>query len=274
MYYKNYYCDSLASFIYEVYPRIDLEDFEISKQDDALLCDYAVLKNKLAGVAELNIGCKFSENGLSALKKYGLKGNAVVSAKDYEFKENVIPHIKSLLDYSESQLQELSTLALKKPVMITFGRSLDEMGMIDKTYNLSPAHFIEDLGFLDRECYILGGNYLDKDELNVLGGYDTRIILSPCADMLLGRGFVNLSPLRSQNISIGFASDVYPKVDMMQEIWLSAGQTANLMHNPNLVTEEILQKIITVEGSPPIQKEEESELKKLRSKLDNLIKKL
>ena len=124
------------------------------------------------------------------------------------------------------------------------------MGQIDKLYGMSPARFLEEEGFLDRECLILGGNYLDKDDLNILSQYDARVVVTPRSDMLLGRGFINLSPLKSQGLALGFATDIHPYTDMLAEVYLAAGQTANLMHDAKAVQFEELLKFL-YDGSPP-----------------------
>lgn len=232
----NYYCDVLASFANEFKKALPC-DLVLSQDQERALCEYAVVKNKLAGVGKLNLSCSCPDLALNALKKYDMQGCAVVD--DFEkCKEGCIFHIKDVLALSESQLQEYSMeLGLKKkPCMITFGRSLYDMGQIDKTYNMSPVTFLEDMGFLDRECFILGGNFLDKDDLSLLSQYDATLILSPRSDMLAGRGFVNLAPLKSQNLTLGFASDIHPKVDMLGEGNLAVGQTANLMYDVNIVS--------------------------------------
>ncbi len=233
---RNSYCDSLKSFLFQHFPLqevVKIRALPINDDEDRWLCEYSVIKNLFAGVRELNLGCKYANNAIYMLDKYGLSGNAVVQETiDLpEITDRVIFHVVDVLAYSENELQDIA-LKLgrsKVPVMITYGRSLNEMGSIDKEYGQSPATFLESLGFLDRECFILGGNYLDKDDLMLLASYDAKIIVSPRSDMLVARGFINLSPLVSQNIEILFASDEYPEVDMISEVELGCGQTGNLM---------------------------------------------
>ena len=249
--FKNYYCDPLASFIYEGMPRTNLEEVTVSKEEEKLLCEYAVIKNKVAGVSEVNIACSEPSIVLELLKKYGLKGRAVVSDIS-KCSDGTIFHIKDILSLSEQQLQDIALEVGKRkiPCMLTFGRTLDQMGQIDKLYGMSPARFLEEEGFLDRECLILGGNYLDKDDLNILSQYDARVVVTPRSDMLLGRGFINLSPLKSQGLALGFATDIHPYTDMLAEVYLAAGQTANLMHDAKAVQFEELLKFL-YDGSPP-----------------------
>lgn len=249
--FKNYYCDPLASFVYEGLPRLDLSDITVTPEQEEWLCEYAIIKNKIAGVSELNIAFSQPVIVRQLLNKYGMTGRPVVSELN-KCDKDCIFHIKDILALSEVQLQEVAERVgmLKIPCMITFGRTLDEMGQLDKLYGMSPARVLEDMGFLDRECWILGGNHLDKDDLTILSQYDAKVILTPRSDMLLARGFVNLAPLKSQGLTLGFATEVHPYADMLAECYLAAGQTANLMRDYDIVTFEELSKFLHY-GSPP-----------------------
>lgn len=288
--YINFYCDSLSCFLYEKYPKFDLSEIKISQEAEKFLCEYVVLKNKLSGVSELNISATNSSCAVEALSKYSMQGKAVIDAETFDFvaSENIIVHIKDILSLSENKLQDIAMQCGKKnlPVLITFGRNLNELGSIDKTYKMSPVTFLESMGFLDRDCSILGGNFLDKDELALLASYDCRLVLSPHADMFMGRGFINLSPLKSQAVTLAFASDVYPKIDMLKEGELACGQTANLMYDHKIVTLDKLSKFMFADGKSRSNLEnyefqsrrfevdecEIEELARLRLKLNNLIK--
>lgn len=220
-----------------------------TKQLDGLLSEWGALKNLLSGVNEVNLSCAYPENVHSVLKKYNMQGLPVVEAKyatQNGFK-NAILHIKNVLELSENELSEISMYSgqNKLPVLITYGRTLYEMGTIDKTYNLSPARFLEELGFLDRNCLILGGNYLDKDDLEILSNYDTKLALTPQSDSFKGRGAINLSPLLSKGIDFTFASDDFPFVNMLAELNLASSQTANAMLDAEVANREELFESIT-----------------------------
>lgn len=238
---KNIYFECLGTFCQEHNITYDQAS---SKPLDALLSEWGALKNLLAGVNEVNLSCQHPENALSALKRYDMKGQAVTDAKlalknGYK---NAILHIKNVLDLSENELAEISMYSgqNKLSVLITYGQSLYEMGTIDKTYNLSPARFLEELGFLDRNCIVKGGNYLDKDDLEILSSYDVKLALTPQSDAMLGRGAVNLSPILAQNIEFNFASETFPFVNMLAEVNLACNQTANAMLDIKLAKREEL----------------------------------
>jgi len=250
LHFKNGYYDALGSFLKCHF--LDTSQVKITDEEDRLLCEYGALKNVLAGVGEVNLSCMHPDNALGALKKYSLSGKAVLDGKqleDLDGKEAcIIIHIQSVLDYSENELQDISMLSGQKkvPVLIDYGRSLNEMGSIDKTYGISPIRVLEDMGFLDRECTLLGGNYLDKDDLAILSMYGTKLCLTPQSDMLKGRGFVNLAMIKNSGIEVTFASDDYPYVDMLSEVNWACGQTVNLLCDRNAISRtEILGKVTT-----------------------------
>ncbi len=247
LYFKNFYYDTLKSFLNCHFE--GKQEVAITEEEDALLCEYGAIKNLLAGVKEVNLGCHYAKNALDALSKYNLSGKAVVDGniEDFEgYEKCIFIHIKGLLNYSENQLQELSMYSGQKkvPLLIEFGRSLEELGTLDKLYGVTPTRLLEDLGFLDRDCTLLGGNYLDKDDLSLLAMYGTRLCLTPQSDMLKGRGFTNLAMIKNSEVAIVFASDDFPYVNMLGEVNWACGQTANLLCNERAVTRgEMLEKI-------------------------------
>ncbi len=250
LHFKNFYYDTLQSFLNCHFE--GKQEVAITQQEDTLLCEYAALKNLLAGVKEVNLSCHYVRSALDALKKYNMTGKAVVDGEnlgDVEGYENcIIIHLKYLPRYGENQLQELSMYSGQKkvPLLIDFGRSLDELGTLDKMYGTSPTHFLEDMGFLDRDCTLLGGNYLDKEDLSLLAMYSARLALTPKSDMLQGRGFTNLAMIKNSGIEFNFASDDFPYVNMLSEVNWACGQTANLLCDNTAVTRgEILEKITT-----------------------------
>ncbi len=243
--YVNKYYDSLNSFLFEHFSLDDalsLNGCELTAEEDRLLCEYGVIKNMLAGVKEVNLSCQNAANALMALDKYKLSGCAVIDKMPahIELQKRTVFHIKEILAYSDSELEDMAFKLgrAKMPVFITFGRTLNELGQIDKLYDMSPAHYLESLGFLDMGAELLGCNCLDKEELMVLGQYGAKVILTPRSDMALGRTLVNLAPILNQDIAVSLASEIESEVDIQSELRLALGQTASLMNSRNLPGKE------------------------------------
>ncbi len=229
----NFYCDAYQSFALQFFERDDIPPCEIDKDVDSMLCEAMVIKNLLAGVEEVNIGCRYPQNATLMLDKYGLKGCAIIDGREaskLKTFDRVILYISSLSDFEEGELADLSMLCGQKKlrVMISFGRDLYEMGTLDRRYGQSPVRLLESMGFLDRDCMLLGCNYLEKDDLSVIASYGALTVLTPQEDLLFSRSLVSLAPFVSQDVESRLASGSYPIVDMRAEARLIRGQSGSL----------------------------------------------
>lgn len=215
---------------------------------DGLLCEWGALKNYLSGVGEVNLRCENAKNAQNALKKWNMSGSAVVDGLTAikRGERDCIVLLDDILSLSEKQLGDIALYCGKHklPVLINYGRSLYEMGTIDKTFNLSPARFLEEMGFLDRKCALLGANHLDKDDLEILSQYEAKIVLTPQEDGLLGRSAVNLAPMLAKSIELGFASGAFPYVNMLAEVNLAAFNTSSAMNDSTLAQRAALAKCV------------------------------
>ncbi len=258
--YINYYYDCLNSFANEI-------DELVPKKNnpESELIEYGLLKNKLSGVREVNIACQDVQLARQLLQKYQMRGVPVINTLE-NFQKDVIFHIQNILSYSEVELEEIvhKSKLYNIPIMVTFGRTLYELGEIDKSFAMSPVTYLESLGILDRQCIILGGNYIDKDDLIMLASYDAKIVVTPISDMRHARGFVNLAPILNQGIDIGFASDDSPTVDILNEVKLGAGQTANLMLSYDFAP---MQNLIKFAGGGQLEAVENQELASFKAKI-------
>ena len=174
------------------------------------------------------------------IEEFEIDGKVIISADKLQeiraqdlLGDNVIVEVSSVLEMSDGALSNLSDLSakMKLPLLFHLGRTLEEVGLISVRYGKSPATLLEEFGFLDRECYILGGNYLDKDDFSLLSSYGAKVILTPKSDSLCGREFVNLLTLENADIDYCFGSDIYPIVNIFHEALLAYEGTANLLVN-------------------------------------------
>ncbi len=271
--YNNSFCDFDKSLLFEF---LDLDDaidlienknFElIAEKDCKELYEYVVLKNLNNDVKELTVRANFPLIAFEVMKKHGMNGKVLCDARilldDYFKKTNKLKnlqdvfalqnklqlavYIDNLLALSEGELSIISEIVGKNklPLYLNFLRSLDEAGTLDKIYSKSPARVLEDFGLLDRKAYIIGCNFLDKDDASVLAGYEASIIITPLADMMLGRGAVNLQMPLNEGVEVKLGSDCYPFVDMLEEGKIASGNTANLMFDPFAVSRQELEGMI------------------------------
>ena len=298
LFYHNAFCDVEKSVLFEFLPlkralEIINENIKLdfSKDEMAELSRYVLMKNILGNVSEISLKVSDPSSAIKYMLEYGISGKVLVDGRQildlrltkevlYLLKQNQVNieigiFIDGILNYSEDELNAISEFVGKEklPVYINFLRTLDEAGTLDKTYGKSPARVLEDFGFLDRECYCIGCNFLDKDDAEVLAGYDTEIILTPLADMKLGRGAINLQMLFGQGLKVGLGSGEFREILMIGEAGIALGNTANLMYTPFPATEEQSNGMLQTNNKISPQFSEE-EFYRQKEKVEKIIRRI
>ncbi len=262
--FKNYFCDaiscSLGEFIDVYDSQFDEDELlsKLSKEEINIICQYAIVKNKIAGVGELYLKVPIASIGREALEMFEMGGKVIISAKQKEdlttndfVGDRVILYIEDLLDYKEGALSDIADFLGRTdmPVIINLGRTLEEVGKLVNRYGKSPVEVLEDFGYLDRECYVYGLNFIDKDDQKLLSSYNANIIFSPRSDGEEGRGAINLYNFIYNRLKFVFSSGKCYNIDMLAEGKLARINTNNLMYEKGLIKdEELLEALVTQNG--------------------------
>ena len=248
--FKNYFCDaiscSLGEFIDVYDSQFDEDELlsKLSKEEINIICQYAIVKNKIAGVGELYLKVPIASIGREALEMFKMGGKVIISAKQKEdlttndfVGDRVILYIEDLLDYKEGALSDIADFLGRTdmPVIINLGRTLEEIGKLVNRYGKSPVEVLEDFGYLDRECYVYGLNFIDKDDQKLLASYNANIIFSPRSDGEEGRGAINLYNFIYNRLKFVFSSGKCYNIDMLAEGKLARINTNNLMYEKGLI---------------------------------------
>lgn len=260
--FKNYYCDALYCALGEFFDKEKIDEIlnrkTLTQQQIKLLCEYAVIKNKIAGVTFLNLKVPDFGYGIELLEKYNMKGNEIVSANLMNCMpskalvgQRLILEVESLLEYNENFLSDLSDLSAKIdiPIIFALGQDLEEVGKIVNKFKMSPVQTLESFGFLDRECYVLGLNFIDKDDQKLMRDYRATCIFSPCCDGEEGKGAINLYNFIYNDLKFRFSSRRNYNIDILKECWLAMVNTSNLMFEKDLIKiEDLLQAVFDKNG--------------------------
>lgn len=274
---KNAYCDLIGASLGEFIDVWQADEEEILKilNDEKLkiLAEYILLKNKLAGVGEVFL--KVPKAGLvgEIFDCVQIAGREILSARQIDGLSardfvggRLMLEVESLLEYNEDYLSKIVDFCAttQTPVLIKLGQTLEEVGKIVNKFGCSPAELLEDYGFLDRECYIYGLNFIDKDDQKLLKRYEPTLILSPRSDAEAGRGAINLYNLIFNGLKFVFASEKCYNIDMFAEGKLAIYNTSNLMFERGLVkTEEILNALQSDRGELVFLKDSDFEIENL-----------
>lgn len=260
--FKNYYCDALYCALGEFFDKEKIDEIlnrkTLTQQQIKLLCEYAVIKNKIAGVTFLNLKVPDFGYGIELLEKYNMNGHEIVSANLMNCMpskalvgQRLMLEVESLLEYNENFLSDLSDLSAKIdiPIIFALGQDLEEVGKIVNKFKMSPVQTLESFGFLDRECYVLGLNFIDKDDQKLMRDYGATCIFSPCCDGEEGKGAINLYNFICNDLKFRFSSRRNYNIDMLKECWLAMVNTSNLMFEKDLIKiEDLLQAVFDKNG--------------------------
>ena len=192
--FKNCYCDA-ACFAQGAKP---LKFWQ--KDELLLLYEYVIAKNFTSGVKELWIVNDFNLDLSPLAQKYSMKIKSIVKMENINalassmlVNDGVVIEVDKLEELGEREASEIVSFSarLNIPLLVHFGQDLYSLGALDKKYRMPPERVLEELGFLDRKCYLFGCNYLDKDALSLFENYEVEYIFSPLDDGENGRGFLN-----------------------------------------------------------------------------------
>ncbi len=123
---------------------------------------------------------------------------------------------------------------------------LEETGIIEARYKLSPIMLLHKIGVLDR-CIIAGGVCLDNDDLDLMAQENVPLVLLPTADAGYGHGFAPVCAALRRGIRVGIGT-YDGKYNSMHDLDVEANflrLTANAeMRTQDALTENDIKKIL------------------------------
>lgn len=211
--------------------------------------DGVIEKNVAAGVRRLNLLTRDPIAAAEKYKKFNLTGKIIIYADDY--KKSLAKKLEKqgldlaiyidLLLFNERQLEKFSGFGV--PVFIPLYDDLVATGQIDSDFGMSPAKLIEEMGFLDRDCTIVGGAYADKDDLELLGSYGAKIAVCPIWQSKKGATFTNILLIQKYGLKIGLGSGANSEINLAKEVEYLYLTTLSLLENPQAIALEEIQKL-------------------------------
>lgn len=212
----NCYCDSFSAFQND-FGCFDFKDPYLKKN----ISDLMFVKNLLAGCVVVN---DLSTNNSFNCQK-----------------------LEKLNQFDDEKLSLLSNLIAKNKntLFLKVGQDLQELGFVDKNFGTTLSQLLEDFGLLDRKCVLVGGNCLEKDELQLLRNYDAKFVVAPNEDGVMGRRSVNLKTLLNLDYDIGVGSGDCFQIDFFafaRQILISQ---KTMFENKDVMTEKQVLKFAT-----------------------------
>ncbi len=250
------------------------------------LSDQDVYWGQMLGIAEYvrnGITCMeenyFNYQGMTkAIAKSGIRARISVGAKVstpegyncYEDLKNQYNIIKTNTNadlvkiscfahaiYTVSEQKFFDILRFAKeydvPLGIHLAETLKEVGDCTLEHNgLTPAGYLESLGFLDRPCLCAHCVHMDKDDLQILADYDASVVTCPSSNIKLASGIAPIYAMQNKGINIAIGTDGVASnnsLDMFKEMFLVATLSKVSISDPSVVSALDVLKMATINGA-------------------------
>lgn len=138
-------------------------------------------------------GEQFEHSGVISVPQY----SAAVKSGDI--------YIPSLCD--ETVLDEALDYLLNSGAhaIVRAAYDLDETGIIEARYKLSPVMLLHKIGVLSA-CTVVGGVCLDNDDLDLMAQEDVPLVITPTASAGYGHGFAPICAALRRGIRVGIGT--------------------------------------------------------------------
>lgn len=135
----------------------------------------------------------------------------------------------------------------KSRVMISVSRTLEEVGAFDKKYGLSPVMYLHKLGLLERVDALVGGVWLDRDDVDIMAQCGCPLIITPSYDMGTGNGIPETATYLRRGLTLGIGTEncaYNPACDMRFETKLIELTASATMRESGIITEKEIKKML------------------------------
>lgn len=107
------------------------------------------------------------------------------------------------LDLSDARLDALIEYALEQgaQILAECSTTLEEAGKIDSRFGKSPVMFLHECGILHC-CTVVGGVYLDKDDLALMAQERVPLVVRPSFDAGNGRGVAPVTAAHKAGVEV------------------------------------------------------------------------
>ena len=148
--------------------------------------------------------------------------------------------IENFEDFEEENLNEISNLAAmtNNQIALKVGQDLDTLGQVYKKYGKDPAFVLEDFGILDRLWRLVGGNCLEKDDLETFLKYGNFFVVCPQDDAQNGRRPANLKTLSHMGFELFIGSGSAFEIDFFAYMRQILNTQWGLLEDKDFITEK------------------------------------
>jgi len=155
---------------------------------------------------------------------------------------------------SNTTLQAAKQLALEKnvPLFIHVAETRSESTMISAMQGSSPIQHLDKLGILDPTTICVHCVWVDEEDLDILAGRGTQVVVCPQSHLKLASGMAPLETMLKKNIQVGLGTDgpaSNNSLDMFREMDICAKVQKIRFLDPVAVPATRILEMATSEGA-------------------------
>lgn len=136
---------------------------------------------------------------------------------------------------------------------IHLSETLKEVGDCTVEHNgLTPAGYLESLGYLFRPCLCAHCVHMDKDDLQILADNDASVSTCPSSNIKLASGIAPIYAMLNKGINVTIGTDGVASnnsLDMFKEMFLVATLSKVSLYDPAVVSAKDVLKMATINGA-------------------------
>ncbi|HUP62793.1 MAG TPA: amidohydrolase [Thermoanaerobaculia bacterium] len=157
---------------------------------------------------------------------------------------------------STDHLKQVRALAteLGAPILIHVSETKDELRQIAEKYNgMTPAAYLDSIGFLGDDVHIAHGVWLTADEIRMLAAKKVGVAHCPESNMMLASGVAPVVDMIKAGVELGLGTDgpagSNNNLDMIEEMASAARLQKVTTGDPKAISARELLRLATIGGA-------------------------
>jgi len=164
---------------------------------------------------------------------------------------------------SRAHLEQVRALAteLHAPILIHVAETKNEAAQIkDDTAGLSPAAYLDSIGFLGHDVVAAHGVWLTPDDIKIMAAKRVGVVHCPESNMMLASGVAPVVDMRHANVALGLGTDgpagSNNNLDMVEEAASAARLQKITRGDPKALSARDVLEMATLGGARALAMEE------------------
>ena len=164
----------------------------------------------------------------------------------------VAPHAMYTLDADTLKACRALADRLNIPVIIHLAETSDEVKTAQEKYHLTPAGFLESIGFWGPRTIAAHGVHVTPDDIAILARRHVGVSHNPESNMKLASGIAPVEAMRTAGVTVGLGTDGAASnndLDMFEAMRQAAFLHKLVSNDPRAIPAPVALEMATIEGA-------------------------